>query len=95
MKLYGPFTVEMEVFITNGSQFGKVTYELPKSDSDISIAGFRQYADKAVEQVREQLKDDSWRLCTKRETFDQITEGVCGQSGFAMPGSETEWDEKT
>lgn len=90
MKMYGPYDLEIKVYITDGEQFGKANVVLPRSEVP-SHDTVNEWVDKAVEQVREQMGDE-WRLCTKQEYYDQLMQEVTGtDQQFALPGGD-DWD---
>ena len=93
MKLFGPFTPHLEVMCTDGEQVAKVDYQMDRTLAP-TVEGCREAAARCEAQLKEQM-GDKWRLCTKREFFDALMHEITGASEqFAMPGSETEWDEE-
>lgn len=90
MKMIGPFDARLDVHVTNGNQIGKADYRLPRGEWP-SKEAVQAAMTKAEQQVKEQFGDE-WRLCTKREYFDAITEDVGLGMKFALPGGP-DWDE--
>ena len=92
LKLFGPFTIKMDVVLTDGENFAVADFQMQRSEVP-SVEAFREGSLKVEAQVKATMTDD-WRLCTKREYFDYVTREATGQDmGFAMPGHETEWDD--
>lgn len=89
-ELYGPFDVEVKVYLTDGDQVATATYAHGRSKffGPEDMAGV---IEKVVTQLNDQM-DGEWRACTKREYFDQLMRDMTGSSErFALPGGD-DWD---
>ena len=90
LKLYGPFDVELKIHITDGEQVGTATYELGRSQY-ATPEKVSEALTKTEAQVKKQMGDE-WRLCSKKEYFDQMMIEATGTGErFAMPSGD-DWD---
>lgn len=90
MKLYGPFEVEIIIYVTDGDQIAKATYNLGKSKPPTSD-NIQAALEKTETQIKEQM-GGNWHLCTKQEYFDEIMREATGTTErFALPGGD-DWD---
>ena len=92
MKIYGPYTLEATIYLTNGESTLSVGYQLPRTQFPTQ-ASMAEIVKTVCAQVSENM-DGDWRPCTKREYFDAITAQELGPMAprFAMDGDEVEWD---
>lgn len=90
MKMHGPFEIDLKVHITDGKQVGVLTWQMPAAKIPS-----RQDVKDALTTVEEGLSEsvgDGWRLCSKREYFDNLMFEKTGSTQrFALPGGD-DWD---
>lgn len=89
-ELNGPFDVELKILVTDGEQVAQATYSMP-SGMFPTVDGIKAAMGEVESQVKKTI-GHGFRLCTKREFFDNlIRERTGSPERFAMPGSD-EWD---
>ena len=90
IKLYGPYTIHMKVYVTDGEQTAIATWSAPdgKPLDGIDAKGGLEAC---LKSVKEGFGKD-WRLCTKREFFTELMREKTGTAmQFSVPGGD-EWD---
>lgn len=87
MKLKGPYTITIQVRITDGENTGKVTIDMP-----IGRPPTEEEINACVKEAEESVKDQGFRLMDKVEFFNAVFQERTGTTEFfAIPGGN-EWD---
>jgi coenzyme F420-reducing hydrogenase gamma subunit len=87
MKLKGPYTILLEVRVTDGERTGKVTIDLP-----FGCPPTEEEINACVKQAEDTVKEQGFRLMTKTEFFNTVFQERTGATEkFAVPGGN-EWD---
>lgn len=83
MKIKFPAAMDLQIYITDGTMFGK------------ACASFRPGFFVTEEAIRERIAKferdempEGFRLMTKREVWEQICDEHAGGASLAMPGGE-------
>ena len=71
LRIYGPYEVNLEVHVTDGDKRAVLAYGWGFSDA-LSDKAAHAAAQRCLDEAREALPGDGWRLCTKAEFLEDL-----------------------